>query len=752
MKSLTGCAVAIIGGLVLSAASLSAGSRAAPSIRNRLSQVAAPSIDIPSTPDTHTQRAVTLDDMVSLREVHEPRQSPDGQRIAFLVRQAFRECDCYRTALFVTAVQGPSAGRKLVEDPYLANIQWSLDGRSLSYLSSRGGSVQLWRVDLASGVPKRLFEHVPNRDLTTAHVAFQSQYLPDSGILDYRWSPDGRFVAFTAESLADPSIAAGNAKRGFLYDDTTMSAWDLVVGDWAPGNRPKQLWLYDTVGKHERLLWVTPSDWYTSFTSLLWSPGGDKLAFFHSTKSNLGEDEIGMVDIATGSASDIGSAGGNLYSPTGAAWSPDGRKIAYVVRPQLARAIVAESDVTDHSRKLLARDLAVNDPWLAWDMGRNRLLFLSDGFGSDHQQTGLYALPAEGGTPVRISGAGRLGDCDVPLKGRIACVAQSPTVPPRPSLVSVVDGGVRGLTEVNPELASVHLEPVQELRWKNSFGAETNGFLIVPRQRTAGVRVPLVIVAYGFDGEFVMQANQNLSTYPAQALARDGIAVLLFNYPRFEGWTGPDFERGSQAFGYGPLASIRAIIAKLDADGLIDPSRVGMMGHSLGGFWVQLGISQTNLFRAVELHNGGTDSEPGTYWEGGTAGGRESQEHVMGGPPYGDTLKNYLGYSMTLNADRIRAPVLMEYDALEAGDGMEYYAALRHYQVPVDFFVYPKDGHITEHPEHRFMSLQRNLDWFDFWLLDRENDAASKFEQYARWREFKAITQKSIVDSAPRAN
>src|SRR5260370_38591441 len=45
--------------------------------------------------------SITLDEIVSLREVQQPRLSPDGRRVAFLVRQAFRACNCYRTALYV---------------------------------------------------------------------------------------------------------------------------------------------------------------------------------------------------------------------------------------------------------------------------------------------------------------------------------------------------------------------------------------------------------------------------------------------------------------------------------------------------------------------------------------------------------------------------------------------------------------------------------------------------------------------------
>jgi dipeptidyl aminopeptidase/acylaminoacyl peptidase len=689
--------------------------------------------------------------MVSLREVHEPRQSPDGRRIAFLVKQAFRQCDCYRTALYVTSPGAKDPAQKLTEESYIANVQWSPDGQFLSYLSSKAGSVQLWRLNLDSHRTERVFVHTPNRDLSAAHAAFQSTYLPASGVLDYRWSPDGRQIAFTAEPPIEPSFAAYAAKYGFRYDDTAMNAIDLIVGDWASAHRSKQLWLYDVREKRERLVWTTPTDWNSKFTALLWSPSGRQLAFFLTTNTGAGSDSMGLVDVVTSAVTQVGAIGGSLSSSESAAWSPDEQAIAYLARSVLSSYILAIYNLTGHSRQELSRTIKPgHSPWLTWDAGRHRFLFLSDGIGQDRRQTGIYSLPEGGGDPIRLTSlTEKIDDCDVVSNGRTACVRQGPSVPPRPALVSIAEGSVQSFTDVNPELTSVELGAVRELHWKNSYGDETNGFLILPTQRFPGVRVPLVLIGYAFSGEFVAQANPVLTTYPAQALARDGIAVLLFNNPRYEHWEGANFARGSRALGYGPLSSIRAIVDQLDAEGLIDADRVGMMGHSLAGFWVQLAITQTNLFKVVEMHNGGTASEPGMYWESGTKQQRELQEQVMGGPPYGETLKNYLSFSMTLNASRIRAPVLMEYDAIESLAAMEYYEAMQHYGVPVDFFIYPNDGHVTERPEHRFVSLQRNLDWFEFWLLGKENDASSKGGQYLRWQQLRTLSERNAAAGQP---
>lgn len=707
-----------------------------------------PSIDIPPAVRVAALRRLSLDDMVAFREVREPRQSPDGRSVAFLVRQGFRRCDCYRTALYLTSGSTPLHAQKLDEESYISNLQWSPDGHSLTYLSSRTGSVQLWSLNPSTQESVQILDLTPNEDRSVQHAAYQSRYLPPSGILDYQWSPRGDEIAFTTESPSDTSAVAKAATEGFRYDDRTMSAQDLIVGDWGSATRSKKLWIYDLGTKRTKLIWTTESDWYSSFTAMSWSPDGRHLAFFYSNAAGSEADSMVVVDALTSDLSPMGRIGGTMSSSAAVAWLDHGQTIAYLARsPTLASYQLDVLDIVHRSRvHWTAGIYPSRTPWIAWDPDARRVLFLSDGIGADRQPTGLYAVQGYGGPPQRITGGGdKIDDCGVSVvQGRISCVHQSVSSPPRPALIGVSGKWSEDLFNANPEMDAIELAPVRELHWRNAYGEETNGFIILPTGAGKS-RVPLIVIGYSFSGEFVTQASSVLTTFPAQAFARDRIAVLLVNYPRFSGWSAPSFARGSHAFAYGPLSSIATMIDLLDKEGLIDPRRVGMMGHSLAGFWAQWGISHTHLFKAVEFHNGGTSSEPGTYWEYGTKQSRDLQEYIMGGPPYGSTLDNYRKLSMTLNADRIQTPVLMEYDALEALSAMEYYEAMQHYRVPVEFYIYPLDGHVTERPEHRYMSLQRNLDWFEFWLLDQENDPQSKADQYRRWRNMRSICAEGLA-------
>src|SRR5207248_69092 len=110
---------------------------------------------------------------------------------------------------------------------------------------------------------------------------------------------------------------------------------------------------------------------------------------------------------------------------------------------------------------------------------------------------------------------------------------------------------------INPQLQNVVVSVPVELRWTNSYGIETNGYLIRPFGYQSGRRYPLLVITYGFGGGYVTDA-EGLSSYPAQVFARDGFVVLMANFPRYDDWSGRSFARGSVAWGYSPLASVEA--------------------------------------------------------------------------------------------------------------------------------------------------------------------------------------------------
>jgi dipeptidyl aminopeptidase/acylaminoacyl peptidase len=85
-------------------------------------------------------------------------------------------------------------------------------------------------------------------------------------------------------------------------------------------------------------------------------------------------------------------------------------------------------------------------------------------------------------------------------------------------------------------------------------------------------------------------------------------------------------------------------------------------------------------------------------------------------------LKVLMDQSPIYMANRIRTPTLLEYGALSAAKsaGAPLFGALQQFHVPSKFIVYPRTGHGVEEPVLLLDSFERNLAWFDRWLLGKE--------------------------------
>ena len=118
------------------------------------------------------------------------------------------------------------------------------------------------------------------------------------------------------------------------------------------------------------------------------------------------------------------------------------------------------------------------------------------------------------------------------------------------------------------------------------------------------------------------------------------------------------------------------------------------------------------------------------------------QRGLLGGSYFENPTLLYGRFAPSLNARHVHTPLLMEYNS-ESLFGLEFYWALKERGVPVELIFYPESGHVFQKPKQRVSSMQRNLDWFRFWLNGEEEDDPAKAEQYARWRELRKLQEKN---------
>jgi dipeptidyl aminopeptidase/acylaminoacyl peptidase len=82
-------------------------------------------------------RPWTSDDLLALKVVTDPRDSPDGRWVAFVVQQLNEEKNDYDTDLWLVPAAGGEARRLTTSPANDERPRWSPDGRTIAFLSER---------------------------------------------------------------------------------------------------------------------------------------------------------------------------------------------------------------------------------------------------------------------------------------------------------------------------------------------------------------------------------------------------------------------------------------------------------------------------------------------------------------------------------------------------------------------------------------------------------------------------------------
>jgi len=335
---------------------------------------------------------------------------------------------------------------------------------------------------------------------------------------------------------------------------------------------------------------------------------------------------------------------------------------------------------------------------------------------------------------------------------------ESPTTPPEVFSYSLAhESAIRRLT-LNSQFQHLTIAPAKELEWQTSTGYAVHGLLFVPPDYVPGTRYPLVIQTKPTTGQFVCDSGQDhYPSFAPQPIANAGMMYLIRN-----GSESIEDQIANAPKGYpngiGEAAFHMDVwdsaVAKLAADGMVDPEKVGIIGFSRSGWYTEFILSHSKTrYRAATVADN-VQYSLGEYWLLHSDSTIRGWEAVYGGPPYGSTLPNWLRYSISFNIDKIHTPLLME----EMGYGItddneqtpplnlvqnyELFTGLNRLGRAVELFYYPYEQHQPDHPQARLESLQRNVDWYCFWLLGSEREKPMDGEQYSRWRLLRLLSEK----------
>ena len=287
------------------------------------------------------------------------------------------------------------------------------------------------------------------------------------------------------------------------------------------------------------------------------------------------------------------------------------------------------------------------------------------------------------------------------------------------------------LWDPNPQLASFDLGRASVYSWKDSTGYEWHGGLVLPPNFVRGHRYPLVIQTHGFSNQHEFLVDGSFTTgFAARPLAAGGIIVLQMG--------GRSDRHSGSAKDEAPLQVLgfKSAIDQLNQDGLIDISRVGIIGFSRTAWYVEEAlVLEPALFRAATIIDGVDQSYVGyMLFAPDNPWGAVDEEAANGSRPFGQGLESWVKNAPGFNLNKVQVPVRVE----ALGDfsllaEWEIYSSLRLQRKPVDLVYIPNAQHILQQPQDRYASQQGNVDWFRFWLQRYEDPDPSKSEQYRRW-------------------
>ncbi len=209
---------------------------------------------------------MTFEDVLSVALVRQPTLSPDGRSIAYRVTERTLDDNRSQTDLWIVSADEASEAVRLTNDSARESAPaWSPDGKSLAFLSRRGGKTQVWLMDRES----REFRQITHSE---------------TDVSSFVWSPDGGRMAY----VAPDELPAGDDIRILL---------DPPLVKWGPTWRGAMhhLWFLNVAsGKARRL--IAP-DFQGSILNFEWSPGGREILL----AAGVGLDEhLYTVNLASG--------------------------------------------------------------------------------------------------------------------------------------------------------------------------------------------------------------------------------------------------------------------------------------------------------------------------------------------------------------------------------------------------------------------------------------------------------------------
>ncbi len=654
----------------------------------------------------------SVHDMLAMDRIADPQVSPDGKLVAFTVSVTDLAANGRRSDIYVASVDGSFVRRMTSDAASDTQPRWTGDGKWIYFLSSRGGSPQVWRLGIDGG------------------EAEQVTRLP-LGVDALRVAPDAGFLTFSVAIFPGKSpeetrrLLDERAKAkstGVLYDRLFIRHWDT----WEDGTR-NHLFIYPLPAGPARDLMPgmdadCPSRPFGGAEEYGISPDGQRIVF---AAKNAGREEAWSTNYdlylaRAGAPEAPRKLTSNPAWDTQPVFSPDGRTLAYLAMSRAGYEadrydIVLRDWASASERRIVLRadetprgDRSAGE--LAWSSDGSELYCTADHLG----QHSLFAVDAAGGTRIVI----RDGTTAAPQprpNGRILYSMHS-LLGPAELYDAARDGtDAHRVTRFNDaRVAAARFGRPEQFVFKGAKEEPVYGYLVYPVDFDPAKKYPVAFLIHGGpQGSF---GNDFHYRWNPQAYAGAGYVALTVDFHASTGYGQAFTDAVNGDWGGAPYEDLmKGLDFALQKYPFLDGGRVGALGASYGGYMINWIAGHTDRFKCLVVHDGNLDEHMAYYnteelW---------FPEWEHGGPAYDDpeayTKHSPLGYARNWKTPMLVIHGGKDYRVVDT-EGIATFNLLQRKGIPSRFLYFPDENHWVLKPANTIQWHETVLAWLRQWL------------------------------------
>jgi dipeptidyl aminopeptidase/acylaminoacyl peptidase len=437
-------------------------------------------------------------------------------------------------------------------------------------------------------------------------------------------------------------------------------------------------------------------------------------------------NEMYLLDTQTGKTKHLSPHEGDVtYNPQ--YFSLDGKKLFYTTDEGSEYAYLSSYDITSGEKAKVEEA-----PWDIWGSyisrnGKYRVTVINN---DARTEIKIYD-EANGGAPLKVEGLpeGDVTGVNISDSEKLMSFYVSSSKSPANFFVyNFETKEVKQLTNtMSKEINSEDLVAGEVIRFKSYDGLEIPCLLYKPKGIEDGEKVPALLWIHGGPGG---QTRLNYSPM-IQHLVNHGYAVLAVNNRGSSGYGKTFFAADDRKHGDADLKDCIESKKYLATLPYIDNSKIGIVGGSYGGYMVMAALAfapeefnvGVNLFGVTNWLRTLRSIPP--WWESG----RKALYHELGDPTTADSTALY-NKSPLFFAKNITKPFIVLQGSNDPRvlqvESDEIVAEARKNNVPVEYVVFPDEGHGFVKKENNIKSSQEVLKFLDKHLKGLPDDKAGE--------------------------